>query len=148
MTYEFICVDCCNKRLNEYSEFIGEKPNSILFTDPDFKHHYFHDLDLFDFKFDIDIPLSELEGAVAQCPGCGSKNTQRHYSSFAVHYGLTASQKSAGTTKKRVEMGQFMHDQKNKRKKEHAPGTREHDSNELWLGNEFKNGVLKKSDMK
>ena len=55
--------------------------------------------------------------------------------------GLTIGQKVAGTTKKRIEMGKFMQEQRNVRKKNYAPGTREHDSNELWTGNEGKDGI-------
>ena len=55
--------------------------------------------------------------------------------------GLTLNQKKAGTTKKRVEMGKFMKDQRTVRQKSYEPGTRQHDSNEIWTGTEGTDGI-------
>jgi hypothetical protein len=55
--------------------------------------------------------------------------------------GLTLNQKKAGTTKKRIEMGKFMREQRTVRKKNYEPGTRQHDSNEIWTGTEGTDGV-------
>lgn len=56
-------------------------------------------------------------------------------------FGLTNAQKKAGTTKNRVDTANFMKLQREKRKKEYAPGTRQHESNELWTGTEGTDGV-------
>lgn len=61
--------------------------------------------------------------------------------SFASKFGLTRKQKEAGTTSKRVEMGEFMKEQRKKRKNAYEPGTRQHESNELWTGTEGSDGV-------
>lgn len=78
---------------------------------------------------------------VKNCP-CGSGNSaQRIFSGFTVDQGLTAKEKKFGTTNNRRQMADFMKDQKNVRKKNYAPDTREAKSNEIWLGKEGLDGI-------
>ena len=72
---------------------------------------------------------------------CGKYDAHRIPSTFNVAEGLTANQKVSGTTKKRVEMGKFMREQRTVRQNNYDPGTKEHDSNELWTGVEGKDGI-------
>jgi hypothetical protein len=60
----------------------------------------------------------------------------------AVIEGLTAAEKRVGTTNNRREWGKYMKDNREKRKKNYSPTTREGSSNELWVGNEVKDGVI------
>lgn len=60
----------------------------------------------------------------------------------AIHFGLTATEKAVGTTPHRKEWGKYMKDNREKRKKNYSPTTREGMSNELWVGNEVKDGVI------
>ena len=71
---------------------------------------------------------------------------KRIFDSFATKEGRTVNQKKLGASEKRIDSSNWMKDEKNKRKSKAPPGTREHDSNEFWLGNEFKNGDKKLSD--
>jgi hypothetical protein len=50
--------------------------------------------------------------------------------------------KKAGFNGKRQEIANWAVEQRRVRKKENEPGTREHDSNELWMGKENFNHVL------
>lgn len=61
--------------------------------------------------------------------------------STSIQHGLTANEKRIGTTKKRKEMGEFMKDQREVRKKTYGSNTREGQSNELWTGREGVDGV-------
>ena len=60
----------------------------------------------------------------------------------AILEGRTATEKKAGTTKQRKEWGNYMKDAREKRKQNYSPSTREGMSNELWVGNEVKDGVI------
>ena len=86
-------------------------------------------------KFNIKQSVSEYTGE-AICPNCGTKTTCRIYTPVAVHWGLTVAEKIAGTTKQRFEMGKHVKDQRDNRKKNAEPGTREAESNEYWVGGE------------
>lgn len=83
--------------------------------------------------------------AVMPCP-CGQGEMKRIFSSFGSKEGRTNSQKIHGATERRLESGKWSKEELNKRKKEAPPGSREADSNEYWLGNEFKTGKRKLSD--
>lgn len=71
---------------------------------------------------------------------------KRIYDSFNTKEGRTKNQKSLGATEKRLDAGQWMKEETNKRKQNAPPDSREGVSNEFWLGNEFKNGEKKLSD--
>jgi hypothetical protein len=74
---------------------------------------------------------------------CGKYNAVKQISSFAIGpEGRTRAEKTAGTTKKRVEFAKYAKDQREVRKKNSDPGTRAHDSNEIWMGNENLKGVI------
>jgi len=73
---------------------------------------------------------------------CGKYDANKVPSSFAIQEGMTRKEKVSGTTKKRREFAQHCKSVRETRKKDAAPGTREHDSNELWMGNENLKGVL------
>lgn len=60
----------------------------------------------------------------------------------AILQGRTAAEKKVGTTNHRKEWGKYMKDAREKRKKNYSPTTREGMSNELWVGNEVKDGVI------
>ena len=60
---------------------------------------------------------------------------------FAMQGGMTATEKNSGTTKQRVEYSKFMKAQKEIRKKNYSPDTREHKSNEIWTGKEGLDGI-------
>lgn len=79
------------------------------------------------------------------CP-CGKGTMKRIYDSFATKEGRTLNQKKQGASERRIESSKWMKDEKDKRKKSAPPGSREHDSNEFWLGNEFKTGDKKLTD--
>jgi hypothetical protein len=72
---------------------------------------------------------------------CGKFKAHKIPAVFNNTMGMTAAQKRHGTTKNRIEMGKFMQEQRDVRKKNYAPGTREHDSNEMWTGVEGKDGI-------
>lgn len=84
--------------------------------------------------FMMRFSLSEYKPEIP-CP-CGNGVARRIFSDVAVHQGLTAAEKSAGTTKTRKEMGEFMKDQRSVRKKTYGASTREGQSNEIWTGKE------------
>jgi len=79
------------------------------------------------------------------CPDCGEES-QRVFGSVAVQSGRTAAQKAAGTSKRTIDYGNYMKEQREQRKKNYGPNTREGQSNELWTGNEVKDGVIKGPD--
>ena len=73
---------------------------------------------------------------------CGLYDAQKILSTeMAVQNGMTAAEKNQGTTKQRIEYSKFMREQKLIRKKTYDPNSREHKSNEIWTGNEGKDGV-------
>jgi hypothetical protein len=73
---------------------------------------------------------------------CGNYNARKIPSlGGTVKTGLQHKEKKAGVTNKRKEVGNFMKEQRRKRKSTYEPGTREYDSNELWTGQEGKDGV-------
>lgn len=73
---------------------------------------------------------------------CGKYAATRIFSAPPMRQGMTAAQKKAGTTKKRVEFSDYAREQRHVRKKESDPGSRAHESNEYWVGNENFKGVL------
>lgn len=73
---------------------------------------------------------------------CGNYEAKKLMATFAIHEGMTRAEKNAGTTKKRVEFAKYAKEQRDVRKKEAEPGTRAHDSNEIWVGNEKLDGVI------
>ena len=79
----------------------------------------------------------------AECPICGTISTTRIFTPFALHEGLSQAEKSAGTTKHRADLGKFMKDSRDKRKRTAEPGTKDAISNELWTGSEVQRGVIK-----
>ena len=90
--------------------------------------------------FVLRISISEYKEEMP-CP-CGNGFGKRVFdSSVSVHHGLTAEEKRIGTTKTRKEMGKFMKDQRDVRKKTYGPDTREGKSNEIWTGKEGLDGV-------
>jgi hypothetical protein len=96
--------------------------------------------------FDEFLPLSECDKPV-YAPD-GKTLAKRILSTFAIHNGLTAVEKTAGTTKRRVDFAGFSKDQMQKRKKQADPGTRAYDSNEYWLGGESFKNVLSHDPIK
>jgi len=93
--------------------------------------------------YTVSMSLKDYKSEIA-CP-CGKENAmaKRVFNVPAVHHGMTANEKIAGTKKERVEYGKFMKDQREIRKKEYGPETREGVTNELWTGNEGLDGVTK-----
>jgi hypothetical protein len=73
---------------------------------------------------------------------CGNYEASRVFSAPPMRQGMTAAQKKAGTTKKRVEFADYAKEQRSQRKKESDPGSRARESNEFWVGNENFKGVL------
>ena len=102
--YPFVCVSC--------SEIKGEEV-----------------------AFDHLSSMSAYDGS-APCPDCEVVSTQRIFTIPSIHTagGLTAAEKTAGTTKNRKETGRYLRDERVKRKRRYGQGTREGDSNELWAG--------------
>lgn len=71
---------------------------------------------------------------------CGQYSATRLWSAAPMQMGMTSREKIAGTTKYRKEFTTHAKLQREERKKNAEPGSREHVSNELWTGNEsFKN---------
>lgn len=71
---------------------------------------------------------------------CGQYPASRVWTAPPMHHGMTAKEKTSGTTKYRKEFSHYAREQRYERKKNSEPGTREAISNELWTGNEsFKN---------
>ena len=92
-------------------------------------------------KYTISLQISDYKPEI-ECPcgidGCVAK---RVFNMVSVNNGLTANEKKFGTTNNRRQMADFMKDQKNVRKKNYAPDTREAKSNEIWLGKEGLDGI-------
>lgn len=90
--------------------------------------------------YSLQISFSNYEPEIP-CP-CGSGNlAKRKFTAFSVTNGLTANEKKTGTTNNRKNMGEFMKDQRELRKKSYDPTTREAKSNEIWLGKEGLDGI-------
>jgi len=77
------------------------------------------------------------------CEECGSKDTKKVPGLASFHMGLTLGEKNAGVKKSRRDMGAYMKDARDKRKKEFGPNSREGQSNELWTGGEYDKTVWK-----
>jgi putative FmdB family regulatory protein len=77
------------------------------------------------------------------CSECGSVSTKKIPALASFSFGLTAAEKNAGVTKTRKDMGSYMKDARDKRKKEFGPNSREGQSNELWTGGEYDKTVWK-----
>lgn len=73
---------------------------------------------------------------------CGKYKASLIIGPFSSSEGLTARQKHAGTTKSRVDTAKYMKEKRDIRKKNYAPGTRQHDSNEIWTGTETSDGLI------
>lgn len=80
-----------------------------------------------------------------ECP-CGKGTMKRVFDVFENKSGRTANQKKLGATEKRLDSGRWMKEETSNRKKDAPPDSREHVSNEYWLGNEFKDGSKKLDD--
>lgn len=91
--------------------------------------------------FEVVQTMKDYTGSAA-CPDCGISTDQRIYTGFAVHEGMTANQKRAGATKRRMEFTKYAKDERTKRKKNAEPGTMDAVSNELWTGKENLKGVM------
>ena len=94
-----------------------------------------------EFRFSIKQSIPDYTGE-AECPVCKTVSSSRIYFGFAVHEGLTAAEKGAGTTKHRADLGKYMRSERTKRKENAEPGTKDAISNELWTGTEAKRGVI------
>lgn len=97
-------------------------------------------------EFNIWMLASEYD-ANQPCPKCLSQS-QRVFTTVFVHQGRTISQKQSGTSLKTIEHGKYMKDAREKRKKNYDPQSREAQSNELWVGTEVQDGVIKAPEKK
>lgn len=88
------------------------------------------------------VGADDADAIAAVRSPCGRFPATRVFSAPPMRQGMTAAQKRAGTTKKRVEFSDYAKEQREVRKKESDPGTRAHESNEFWVGNESFKGVL------
>lgn len=77
-----------------------------------------------------------------QCPECSSTSV-RLYTAITIHQGRTLAQKTSGASKRTIEHGKYMKDAREKRKRKYAPDSREAQSNELWVGSEVQDEVIK-----
>jgi len=106
---------------------------------------------LYRFRCSCDNSIHEMHLSIDDykpsmpCP-CGEGKMERVYDSFATKEGRTNNQKKLGATEKRLDSGKWMKEETQKRKKDAPPDSRENQSNEYWLGNEFKTGEKKLSD--
>ena len=106
---------------------------------------------LYRFRCTCDNSIHELHltlndyKSVMVCP-CGEGEMKRVFDSFSTKEGRTNNQKKLGATEKRLDSGKWMKEETQKRKKDAPPDSRENQSNEYWLGNEFKNGDKKLTD--
>lgn len=70
---------------------------------------------------------------------CGNYKAVKIIAPFNISSGVdtpTAFERSCGTTKRRKEFTSHVKQLRDDRKKNSEPGTRAHDSDELWIGNE------------
>ena len=93
------------------------------------------------FQFTLRMAIKDYNPQQS-CPTCGGE-CRRILTVPAIHEGLTAAEKTAGTTRNRKDSGKYMKDAREKRKRAYGKGTREGDSNELWTGNEKRDGAFK-----
>lgn len=106
---------------------------------------------LFRFRCTCDDSIHELHLAINDyknempCP-CKKGTMTRIFDSFNSKTGRTLAQKKFGASEKRIDSGEWMKEETRNRKLKSPPNTREGDSNEFWLGNEFKNGDKKLKD--
>jgi hypothetical protein len=94
-----------------------------------------------DYFFELNCSMSEYTGK-SKCPICGKQSKTRIYTPPAIHMGMTAAEKSAGTTKQRVDYAKYVRDARDKRKRQADPNSRDAKSNELWTGSEVERGVI------
>ena len=94
-------------------------------------------------NFEVFTTYSKSTSESWECESCSSKNTKKVPALASFQMGLTASEKNAGVKKNRKDMGAYMKDARDKRKKEFGPNTREGQSNELWTGGEYDKRVWK-----
>lgn len=92
--------------------------------------------------FEKNVPYSAFDTVDKMMSPCGNYAATRVPAIPATHQGLTATEKSAGTTTRRRDMAGWTRDQREKRQRSADPGTRARESNELWLGNENLSGVI------
>lgn len=91
--------------------------------------------------FDIRIPASEYTPE-QNCPKC-EQVAKRVFTPVNIHQGRTLGQKTSGASLRTIEHGKYMKDAREKRKRNYSPTSREAQSNELWVGTEVQDGVLK-----
>lgn len=89
--------------------------------------------------FSVRLSLSEYKEELP-CP-CGNGMAKRVFSATPTRQGMSAFEKRIGTTSARKEMGDYMKDQREIRKKTYGSDTREGKSNEIWTGKEGLDGV-------
>ena len=80
------------------------------------------------------------------CP-CGKGKAKRIFLSFSNANGMTAKQKELGVKSSRVDAGNYMKEQRDIRKKEYPPESREANTNELWTGKEGLDGITRIPDL-
>ena len=143
-TYVFTCVDCVNERLeiaHDYYKWDGAIP-----VYDDVREAQAEEAMIEADQFDVEIPMKEISSeSRPQCPACSGVNTRRILTPFAIHYGLSAAEKTAGTPKKRVEMAKHLKAERDIRKKNAQPGTQAAISNEIWSGGALPKGVISDS---
>jgi putative FmdB family regulatory protein len=93
--------------------------------------------------FDVFASYEKATSENWPCEHCGSANTKKVPALLTYHMGLTAAEKNAGVKNSRKDMGNYMRDARDKRKKEFGPNSREGQSNELWTGGEYDKQVFK-----
>lgn len=100
------------------------------YTDNEGQTHYFEEW--------VDVNRRELIDEMKS--PCGQYPAKRVWTVPSVHEGMTLKEKTSGTTKYRKEFSNYARSQRESRKKNSDPNSREAISNELWTGNEsFKN---------
>jgi len=91
----------------------------------------------------FDVRMSAEEYKPEQtCPDCGSEAV-RVFTPVTVHQGRTLSQKQSGASLQTIDNGKYMKDARERRKKNYDPTSREAQSNELWVGSEVNDGIIK-----
>ena len=94
-------------------------------------------------EFEVFTTFEKSTSEKWPCEECSSENTKKVPGLAAFHMGLTAAEKNAGVKSGRKDMGAYMKDARDKRKKEFGPNSREGQSNELWTGGEYDKSVWK-----
>jgi hypothetical protein len=128
-TYEFECLSCTEK-IKEIKSNPENINNEDIQNCPD------------NYTFEIEGCMSNPPHE-AECPVCEVITNRRVFFPAYVHWGLTAAEKSAGTTKGRFDMGKFMKDARDKRKRQAAPDSKDKISNELWTNTPWQKDLLK-----